>query len=93
MNILKNNGQIENETNNTYCVYMHTTPSGKKYVGISKNNAVKRWDCGRGYQGNTHFFNAIMKYGWINIKHEILYKNLSEQEAKEKEIELIKNMT
>ena len=62
MNILKNNGQIENETNNTYCVYMHTTPSGKKYVGISKNDVMKRWDCGRGYKGNTHFFNAIMKY-------------------------------
>lgn len=90
MNILKNNELTENEINNTYCVYMHTTPSGKKYVGISKNNAVKRWDCGRGYQGNTHFFNAIMKYGWININHEILYENLSEQEAKEKEIELIK---
>ena len=89
MNILKSNEQIE-EINNTYCVYMHTTPSGKKYVGISKNKAMQRWDCGRGYQSNTHFFNAIMKYGWINIKHEILYENLSKQEAKNIEIELIK---
>lgn len=72
MNTLKNNEQNENEINNTYCVYMHTTPSGKKYVGVSKNNAAKRWDCGRGYLSNTHFFNAIMKYGWINIKHEVL---------------------
>ena len=65
---------------------MHTTPSGKKYVGISKNNAVKRWDCGRGYQGNTHFFNAIMKYGWINIKHEFYIKICLNKKPKKKKL-------
>jgi hypothetical protein len=33
--------------------------------------------------------NAIMKYGWQNIEHKILYKNLSFEEANAKEIELI----
>ena len=43
---------------------------------------------GHGYDG-TYFGNAVKKYGWKNIKHEILFTGLCEKEAKDKEVELI----
>lgn len=72
-----------------YIVYMHTCPNGKTYVGITQQEAKRRWNNGRGYIGNEYFTRAIKKYGWANIKHEILFENLTKQEAAEKEIELI----
>ena len=73
---------------NTYCVYCHTTPSNRKYVGISCD-AKKRWNEGRGYSKNYIFYRAIKKYGWDNIKHEILYDGLTLEEAKDIEERLI----
>ena len=72
-----------------FCVYEHTCPNGKVYIGITCRNVKYRWNNGKGYIGNKHFYNAILKYGWENIKHEILYENLNENEAYIKEIELI----
>lgn len=69
-------------------VYCHTTPNNKRYVGISRN-PQKRWNSGRGYIKNFHFWRAIEKYGWDNIEHEILYDNLSIEEATEIEKKLI----
>ena len=73
-----------------YIVYKHTAPNGKVYIGITGQNPLKRWASGFGYETQIYFWRAIVKYGWINIKHEILYENLSEQEAKDIEIRLIK---
>ena len=72
-----------------YCVYKHTSPNGKCYIGITCQSPKRRWDCGRGYKDNIHFTNAIRRYGWDNIKHEILLKDLTREEAELKEIELI----
>lgn len=83
--------KIIEEINNDRCytVYMHTSPSGKRYIGItSKNPPEKRWLNGRGYR-NEYFKNAISLYGWDNFKHEILYTGLTKNEAEQKEIELI----
>ena len=75
---------------NSYIVYKHTSPSSKVYIGITKFDPKYRWlNNGRGYKTQTTLFNAIIKYGWINFKHEILYKNLSEEQALDKEEELI----
>ena len=73
----------------TYCVYRHTSPSGKVYIGVTCQKAEYRWKNGDGYVYNYHFHNAIKKYGWDNIIHEILFVELSKDAAAEKEIELI----
>ena len=76
---------------NNYCVYIHIFSNGKNYIGITRRNPIKRWGFnGYGYRLQTKFYNAILKYGWDNIKHEILFTNLTKEEAEEKEIELIK---
>lgn len=68
-------------TRSEYCVYKHTAPNGKVYVGITSKPAEERWLNGRGYCRNEHFWNAIKKYGWENIKHEIIASGLSKEEA------------
>ena len=55
-----------------YTVYRHITPSGKVYIGITKQKPEQRWQNGNGYKNNKHFYRAILKYGWENIKHEII---------------------
>ena len=72
-----------------YKVYRHTSPSGKTYIGITRQDVKKRWENGRGYKECPAFNKAIKKYGWDNIKHEILFKGLTKEEAEQKEIELI----
>lgn len=72
-----------------YCVYMHTTPNGKVYIGITGRKPIYRWHNGNGYKHNEHFSRAIKKYGWENIKHEILLDKLTKEEACQKEIEYI----
>lgn len=74
-----------------YFVYKHTSPSGKVYIGItSQTKPEYRWGKnGNRYNNNEHFYRAIQKYGWGNIKHEILCEGLNKEEACKKEIELI----
>ena len=74
---------------NNYFLYIHITPSNKVYIGITRQEPKKRWKYGYGYTQNVAFYNAIKKYGWKNIIHQILFENLSREEAIQKEIELI----
>jgi group I intron endonuclease len=74
----------------TWCVYIHTSPSGKKYVGITCKPPEWRWRNGKGYIQNKHFTAAIQKYGWDNFSHDIVADNLSKAEACELEQKLIK---
>ena len=74
---------------NKYFVYRHTTPSGKVYIGITCQKLSQRWANGKGYRGQRLFANSIQKYGWDNIKHEVLFEGLTKSEAEQKEIELI----
>ena len=75
---------------NNYCIYKHTSPSGKVYIGITSQKPEHRWRSGNGYRNHLYFYNAIQKYGWNNFKHEIIFNNLTKEEAEQKEIELIK---
>lgn len=73
-----------------YSVYKHVCPNGKVYIGITSTKVKYRWGKnGSNYSGNKLFYRAIMKYGWDNITHEILYSDLTKEDACEKEIELI----
>lgn len=69
---------------------MHTSPSNKVYIGITSQDPKKRWGNGSNYSKHKYFYAAIKKYGWENIRHEILFSGLTETQAKQKEIELIK---
>ena len=73
-----------------YCVYVHHFPNGKKYVGVTSWKPELRWGAnGRNYK-NSYMTNAIKKYGWNNIKHEIVAQNLTAEQASEMEIKLIR---
>lgn len=63
-----------------YTVYKHTCPNGKVYIGITCQKPHRRWNNGNGYKDQI-FYRAIQKYGWNNIKHEILYTNFTLEEA------------
>lgn len=73
-----------------YSVYVHISPSGKRYFGITRQDPVSRWHNGKGYKGNLYFYRAIMKYGWDGFSHYILASSLSKSEAELIEIDLIK---
>ena len=75
---------------NNYTVYMHISPSDKRYIGITKVRVEERWrKNGEGYKTQV-FYRAIEKYGWDNFQHIIIAKGLAKEEAEWLEIELIK---
>lgn len=74
----------------TYKVYEHVFPNGKKYIGITCRSLKERFKNGRGYCHNSHMTNAIKKYGWENVEHNIIASGLSKEDAENMEIELIK---
>ena len=76
--------------NRSYCVYIHTSPSGKRYVGQTKTSLSHRWRNGNGYlykykNKNEYkqpaFARAILKYGFDNFEHEVVASNLTKEEA------------
>lgn len=75
---------------NIYCIYKHTSPSGKSYIGFTGQTPENRWGMnGSQYKrvkGHHKFAAAIKKYGWDNFTHEILEEGLSFEEANQREI-------
>lgn len=60
---------------NKWFVYCHTFPNGKKYIGITSQNPYRRWENnGTGYKNQGLIWNAIQKYGWENVTHEIIFE-------------------
>lgn len=74
-----------------YIVYQHKNKiNGKIYIGITARKPEVRWKNGEGYKSSPHFYSAIQRYGWDNFEHNILFTNLTKEEACKKEQELIK---
>lgn len=99
INEIKTEDSIKEERK--WCVYIHTSPSGKRYVGITnKNPPEDRW----GKNGHNYLVkypngkymhpamaHALTKYpNWNDWKHEIYCSGLTSELAKQIEIELIK---
>lgn len=78
----------DNKTNEkTYVVYCHTAPNGV-YYGVTCN-VKNRWHPSRYKHNNTPFKDAIIEFGWENIQHEVLFENLTLDEALKLEDQLI----
>lgn len=74
-----------------FCVYMHINKINNKiYIGITGRKAEQRWGSnGSNYSTQTHFWNAIQKYGWNNFEHIVLLDDLTKEEACKIEVLLI----
>ena len=66
-----------------YSIYVHTLPNGKKYVGCTGMEPVKRFgNNGCNYRSNKKLYNDILLFGWNNIQHQVL------ETAKDKKIDI-----
>ena len=72
-----------------YSVYVHISPSGKRYVGITCCEPEKRWSNGKGYKCCSSLNEAIKKYGWDNFSHQILIDGLCKESAEALERQFI----
>ena len=84
--------------NKSHIIYKLTSPSGGVYIGQT-NRTIEERAGDNGYFYLTKYNNryaqpaiaqAILKYGWINFTKEILYENLTREEANNLEVETIK---
>lgn len=73
------------DNNKKYTVYLYTFPNGKQYCGQTGRTIEERKRSGYRYYIGA----AIQKYGWDNIKIEIVKDNLTKEEANKLEKEII----
>ena len=65
---------------NNYIVYQHVTPDNTYYFGATQN-VERRWsNNGAEYKG-TGLYPYIEKYGWDNIKHIVLFRDQTRENA------------
>jgi group I intron endonuclease len=77
-------------TDPNYTVYRHIFPNGKSYIGITSQRPYwRRWRAGSGYCSQPKMYRAVQKYGWENIRHEVLAEGLTLPEANRIEQEMI----
>lgn len=70
-----------------FTIYRHITPDGRSYIGCTSKSVRERWWLG--YKHSPKFDAMVKKYGWEGMQHEILAKNLSEEDAYKVEQEMI----
>lgn len=72
-----------------YSIYLITSPSGKRYIGLTKQPVPARWQQHKRRAAteprNHPFYNAIRKYGPENFRVETIDTAESKQEAQQKE--------
>lgn len=76
-------------SNSIYLVYKHTSPSGKSYIGLTNNYEDRCYRHQLKSSKCRAFYLAIQKYGWNNFTHEILYNELTLDEANFREQQAI----
>ena len=68
-------------TEHIWTVYQHIFPNEIYYIGITSQDPIIRWNNGKGYKGQK-LYELIQQYDWnTEIKHEILYTHLTQEEA------------
>lgn len=72
-----------------WTVYIHTFPDDTKYIGATSQIPERRWNGGKGYASQASMREAIEKYGWENVRHEIIAIFDTKEEAYQEEIRLI----
>lgn len=73
-----------------YYVYCHTNKAnGKRYVGITSQLPLARWQNGKHYSKHKRFYADILKFGWDGFDHAVLCSDLSKEDAEEIEMNLI----
>lgn len=75
---------------NRFCVYLHETPDGRKYVGMTRDVPERRFKNGKGYVSNKSFYSEIERVGWDNIKHTIIAEDLTLSEAAKVEADFVR---
>ena len=65
---------------NNYSVYQHVTPDGMYYFGATQN-VKKRWEGNGCHYKRTALQPYIEKFGWDNIKHIVLFKDQTRENA------------
>lgn len=74
---------------NTYSVYMHLFPNGKRYIGMTKDIS-RRW-AGKSeeYSSQPAVYQAMQEFGWDAIEHIIIQSELTKSKAASLESQLI----
>ncbi len=83
---------MENNYNNEkiYSVYVLKFPDNTAYIGITSHSVEIRWGKnGKNYHKQPHIWEKIQKYGWDNIEHSVIVKNLTRDQAESEERKLI----
>lgn len=78
--------------NKIYTIYLLTSPSNKKYCGYTSRLVERRWNNGNGYKDCPIMWRAIQKYGWENFKKEIIFQTFNQDEAFQKEQDIIASL-
>ena len=65
---------------NDYSVYQHVTPDGMYYFGQTQN-VERRWRNNGAEYKRTALQPYIEKFGWDNIKHIVLFKDQTKENA------------